>query len=631
MQSASKLMGTVMLAVATSSLLLAGFFHAYPIEIFAGSERTIVLDPARHAMTPRAGLSYYCDLAQAHLDMRADNAHSCHELRVRLYEDGEPLVHEIDHRRIETQPGLYSHWDHYIAFSPHQGKPDGVYSIRYLSIDESDHILALLSSPQVWTWIAAINLLAMAIIRVVDPVRIPRYASLFLIPGLAAAIAPHIIKHWNVAETTADSQYYVKNSARPPLYPWFIAAVTGDAAWSDDDFSHYREPLLQPSAAIIRVVRTQRIVLWSSLLISVWAASLLVSPPLAVLFFFALHRYHMLCPNWESSVMSEPLALSLLLLVVAAFCVIVARRSLWPLPVLAIAFGGLVLTRSAGAFAVILLAVAIVVALIANWPRKWALASALVLMGVAGIAALTALLCNSHARNGVWTLAPLKNWERVAFAIQVAEQADVDDMPDEECRQFLAAALHQQNRRTTSWEEFDLNRNCWEIAYPLAKLMFVDRFSTADFPEQGEHGLALHRYVNGLFSRVADEVLSKHRDRYWRIVTHSFFTRAARDCTQLHWRRISFWWLTGLGFLGCVLGRNSSALAGAACVMAHIGNLLVMSCFELPLDRYVQFSEWLFLFGLLLAGVGCGRRLVTTLIGSKQNNEKQSSASRLAA
>jgi hypothetical protein len=631
MQRASKIIGTIMLVSAMASLLLAGFFHAYPIEIFAGSERTIVLDPAGHAITPRAGLSYYCDLKQNSLSNRADNAYPCPELQVRFCEDGNPLLHEIDHSRIEKEPGLYSHWDHYIAFSPHQGKPDGVYSIRYLSIDESDHIFAMLGSPQVWTWIAAINLLALAMIRGVNPARIPRYASLLLILGLAASIAPHIIKHWNVATTTADSQYYVKNFARPPLYPWFIAAVTGDAAWSDDDFGRYREPLLHPSAAILRVVRAQRIGLWTCMLIAAWAASLLVSPPLAVLFFFALHRYHLLLPEWEYSVMSEPLALALLLLVVAAFCVILARQSLWPLPLMAIAFGGLVLTRSAGVFAIVLLAVATVVAVIANWPRKLALASALALMGVAGIAAFLALLCNSHARNGVWTLAPLKNWERVAFAIRVAEPADVDDMPDEECRQFLAAALHLQTGRTNPWEEFDLNRNCWEIAYPLAKRMFVERFSTADFPEQGVHGLALHRYVNGLFSRVADELLSRHRDRYWRIVAHSFFTRAAGDCTQLHWRGISFWWLAGLGFLGCLLGRNSCSLAGATCLAAHLGNLLVMSCFELPLDRYVQFSEWLFLLGLLLAGVGCGHRLVAGLIKIERNHEEQSSIPRLAA
>src|SRR5262249_1645373 len=163
----------------------------------------------------------------------------------------------------------------------------------------------------------ALSLLALAVMGMGNP-SLPRARlSLLLLLALAGSIVPHVVKGWNVAETMADSQFYVKNSARPPMYPWFIAAARGDAAWSDDDFRLQRAPLPHPSLAILRVVRAQRLVLWSCFLIAAWAVSFLVPRPLAVLFFFLLHRAGYLLPNLERCLMSEPLALAMLYLVVA--------------------------------------------------------------------------------------------------------------------------------------------------------------------------------------------------------------------------------------------------------------------------------------------------------------------------
>jgi hypothetical protein len=623
-----RIFGFASLGIAVISLLLAGFFHSYPIEFFVGTKRNVVLDPVSNPITPRTGLSYFCDLTQTHLQDRADNAVTARELRVNFYENGEPLLREVDHGRIEKQAGLFSHWDHYIAFSPQGGKPDGVYSIRYLTLDESQSFLKFWAEPRLWTWTAAICLICLAMIGAADRNLVPHRATWLLFVALAGAIAPHLVKGWDVAETTPDSQFYAKNSARPPLYPWFIAAVKGKTALSEDDFRLHRAPLPHPSPAILNVIRAQRLLFWTCFLVAPWTAALLVSRPVSVLFFFALHRSHMLLPDLENSLMSEPLASAMLFLAVAAFCVITARRSLWPLPALATAFSALILTRSAGAFVIIFFAVAVLILVVANRQRMRAVFAALSLAGIIGAGALAAMFYNSHARNGVWTLAPLKNWERVAFALQVSDPTDVEAMPDADCRQFLEAALC---RRGTVAGEFDLNRNCWEIAYPLAQQMFVERYGTADLPEPGEYSPPLFRYVNSLFSRTADSVLPRHRDAYWSIVAQSFFARAARDCTRLHRGRLTFWWLIGIGFVCCLIGRNRCALAGATCLTAHLGNLILMSCFELPLDRYVYFSEWLCLFGLLLAGVSCGQRLLSQISGIRQSHEESCNAHRIAA
>src|SRR5262249_14243854 len=109
--------------------------------------------------------------------------------------------------------------------------------------------------------------------------------------------------------------------------------------------------------------------------------------------------------------------------------------------------------------------------------------------------------------------------------------------------------------------------------------------------------------------------------RYWQVVAHSFFTRAVGGHTRLHWRRVSFLWLLALGFAGCALGRNRLALAGATCLAAHLANLVVMSCCELPIQRYIFFSRWICLLGFLLAALGTGQRLVGALAQRRRTRE----------
>src|SRR5262249_52417545 len=156
-----------------------------------------------------------------------------------------------------------------------------------------------------------------------------------------------------------------------------IQAIKGGSAWGPEDFREPRRSIAAPSDALLRVVRAQRLALWACFLVAAWGASLLVCRPPAVLLFFALQHNGMLLPDLETSMMSEPLALAFLCLVVATFCVVAVRRSLWLLLVLAVSYGCLVLTRSAGVFAIVFLAVAVVVAATAHSRRKKALAAAL--------------------------------------------------------------------------------------------------------------------------------------------------------------------------------------------------------------------------------------------------------------
>jgi hypothetical protein len=256
-----------------------------------------------------------------------------------------------------------------------------------------------------------------------------------------------------------------------------------------------------------------------------------------------------------------------------------------------------------------------------------------------GFAALAALLWNSHTQNGVWALSPLQSCERMAFALQCADELDLDAMPDTEARWFLKESIRRKNqllaargKAGAALEDFDLNLNCWFVTFPIARDMFTDNFGAASLPppETG-YSPALFAYVNDLFHRVAEVVLARHRDRYFRIVAHSFFQLAIRDCTRLHWRSVSFLWLAALGWIACLIGRNKYAVASATCMTAHLVNLVGVSCFEQPLTRYVYFSEWVCLLGFLLGVLSCVQRLIGKRMVIEQTRKEHRHADLLAA
>src|SRR5262249_15848993 len=226
-----------LIGFAVLALLLAGFFKAYPIELFCGRERTVVLDAAAPPITHRAGLSYYADLSKLRIHGRAFNAYGPPELQVQFFENGVPLQNEPDHSRIEAEPGLYSHWDHYIAFSPvTKGRPGGVYSLRFLDLEGSLRWLGKLTDAKFWCWMAGACLLLLTVAGTVTRGLLAAPAGALLLGGLAGAIAPYVVKSWDMALTCPDSGSYVENSARPPLYPWFIRTCAGDAQWRESDF-----------------------------------------------------------------------------------------------------------------------------------------------------------------------------------------------------------------------------------------------------------------------------------------------------------------------------------------------------------------------------------------------------------
>jgi hypothetical protein len=250
-----------------------------------------------------------------------------------------------------------------------------------------------------------------------------------------------------------------------------------------------------------------------------------------------------------------------------------------------------------------------------HWGRKPALVRALGFVAAIGFIALGTLLWNGHVRNGSWALSPLKNYERVAFALQCADPADVSAIPDEDSRRFLNEGLRKKSELKRSenqndiLENFDLNLNCWQVAFPLACRMFREQHPLGD-----PH--AESAYVDTLFGRVADWCLAHHRGQYFRLVRYSLLELAAKQNTRLKLPHAPFLLLTVLAVVGCLLARGALGCAGATCLLAHLTNLVVVSCVELPITRYVAFSEWVWLVGFLFASLACWQRLWSMLQGT---------------
>jgi hypothetical protein len=609
-------------AFAAVVLGAAGLFKEYPIEFLLGHEQTMLLPQSVNPIMHRAELSYLVDLRRLHLDWRAENTFPCSYLRVQFFEDGEPLKNDSMHSHIETQPGLYSHWDHYIVFSPrHGGVPgeESVYSIRYWDLPQSLGWLAKLARARRWYWAAGICMLGLTLGRAIWPSFRCRAASLFLLLGLAGAVSPHVIAHWNSAVWQPDSFGYVHNHHRPPLYPWFIALCKGQEAFAASDAENCGDPVTAPSLALLRVIRAQRLLFWGTFVMAAWAVSLLAPRPLAVWLAFALFQNRMLFPDLETNLLSEVVASALVFFLLVLLCVQLARQSLWPLPAMAAAFGALMLTRSAGVFGIVFLLAAALFAFHQHWRRKLALAGALGSVAAIGFVALGMLLWNGHAQNGTWALSPLKNYERIAFALQCSDPADVEAMTDADARRFLEEGLRNKSelkrreKQDDRLENFDLNLNCWQVAFPLACRMFREQFPLGD-----PH--AESAYIDALFGRVADWCLAHHRGRYFRLVRYSFLELAAKQNTRLNLPHAPFLVLAALAFAGCLFGRGVLGYAGATCILAHVANLIVVSCVELPITRYVTFSEWVCLVGFLFAFLACWRRLFGTMIAGEQNS-----------
>jgi hypothetical protein len=216
-------------------------------------------------------------------------------------------------------------------------------------------------------------------------------------------------------------------------------------------------------------------------------------------------------------------------------------------------------------------------------------------------------LLNNRAQTGVWVLAPLASYEQVAFALQVADEDDIEGVDDPVVSDFLRRALPLRRQMVVKFnvahlppDELTLNLNLYQVAIPVV----IQMWAKDPPPCAAEDGFAAQYAFNrDTFQRVSKAVLARHPGRYGRVVAQSFLDKATDRHTRLKTARLPFLALAGLALLCCLLGRDRTALAGATCVLAHFASLAVVCLHEEPIHRYIYFSEWVCLLGFFLAAL----------------------------
>jgi hypothetical protein len=597
-------------------LILTGLLSEYP-SVLAGpfGTATVRLDPAADDLRHQASGEWSFDLNRYKWIRRlADDVRPPCRPGVTFLEDGEPLARVGSHDDIRKHPGLYSHWGRNILFSPGRGdspREGATYSLRY------PKALRWLSHP--WVYYTPF-LLACALGLLIT---LPRRGAAVgrawlvraaLVAGLGVSLLPHLARYWDVSVGTPDSKTYVWNRMRSPLYPALIRA----AAWGNlemPDPSADQPPL--PESLARRVVRLQRLVFWAGwLFFAACLASLTGrAAGLSVVFCFSLYYFGwLLNVGLETGLMSEALAGGLLFAAAGLALLILQTRSPWLLPPTAALLGAAVMTRVAGAMLIPLAAAAGLAVLVAHRHDLRRVARPVALSLLVGGLCLAACLAHCQWRNGFAALNPLGNHERVAFALEVGTAEDASAIADPEAREVYELALARRDEvrarlglSGNPLEKFDLNVNCWQSANPAASEVYARLVQQGRYPPNSAKESFAHRHR--VFGEIADAVMPRHRDKYYRIVRHSLATSFSEGIA-VRLKKWAFPWLAGACLVCCLVGRNRLAVAAlgllASFLLADLGTCLC----ELPLRRYLEIAEWLALAALYCGGLSAGARLL---------------------
>lgn len=298
-------------------------------------------------------------------------------------------------------------------------------------------------------------------------------------------------------------------------------------------------------------------------------------------------------------VMSETLAQALLLLSVAVLALFVRRPNRWLILILGILCGLQVLARPAAVFSGVLVVMA---AVWGFWHMgrmvlpPLAVSVLLVVLGAFGPAIYT------WTETGVYSSSPMKAWSAIAFAMQVADADDLDRMPDAESREFLERALARKAEldpqvirdrlpeEVRGWEF--LNLNLYQVCLSVSAEMGMNKLPVR----------------NPLFAKVSGPILKAHLKERISLFWDSLNT--ALGLTRVRLFKQSFVWVLAMAAVGLIWCSGRARLFVAACLLAHLGHLVVISWFDMPLTRYIYASEPIAWIGLLVVGAELATRLL---------------------
>jgi len=477
-----------------------------------------------------------------------------------------------------------------------------------------------------YTWVLAIYLnLALAWLwsKIFSSITIKKASSTgsfwYLLPFIAALTVSfywltvnvagevgnnHAPSNWDVFYVSPDSGGYIEQystqSLRPPIYPLFIQLVTAGSGFDHDPRNYLVNQSIEDiNDPLIRVTRTQKVVLLTTSLVACAALMGLMNSPLPALLFLGLYEFGFFSQE-INNILSEPIAQAWLFLMLATFFAFLWKQWKFLLLLGGAFYAALYLTRPAGIYGGVLLAAMLLWAMKAGWRKYWLSCLAAVLLP-AGLVAIP--IFYTYLAIGSLSPAPMYGYAQIAFALQVADSDDLNLMPDEEAREFLTKALEVKriedfkikatvldaNERLLNM----LSSNIYQVAIPVANEIPPN---TSD--------------RSSLLIRVSTPLLKQHRAEYFMIGWNSFWYAA----TQMSMDRV----IKGPYSLGIVILislilalylRGWVGFCSISLILTHLAHMVIVSLFDFPLTRYLWATELLVLIAGFILVWGIFNRL----------------------
>ena len=429
--------------------------------------------------------------------------------------------------------------------------------------------------------------------------RVSRIGALALVAYLAGC---HEIREWGMLGISPDSGSYSAGPAagirngRHPVYPLLVQALRAGEGGAAEILPETDVRWSRPDHPMLGVARGQKLLLYGCFLVLCWVLMREVAPTLVVISAaWVLEKGYLVAEKNE--LLTEATAQAVTMLLVAAFLAYLLGKGRWWLPVLALLFGGLYLTRPAGIYAALFPAVACTIALVRE-PREnlpaLATAAAVGLVALATPAALTAALGGPGQATG--TLPAI----RISVALQIAEPEDVELLETERARTFLVRALEAKRPGTWGGGPGPPDGRGARPRVPEPQPL------PGRAPPGRRDGLRVERAEGRL--RRGGPTHPRGPPRAPGPPGPRRLHPCPRPVPQSPWPRPLplHGWSFPLILAGAILlaaaGGSPTFFLTATCFAAHLAHLAIVAVFDVPLHRYIHATEILVLVGILVAG-----------------------------
>jgi hypothetical protein len=397
---------------------------------------------------------------------------------------------------------------------------------------------------------------------------------------------------------------YFPGSTRQPLYSWFIEAVTTGSGFDAHQYLASSPPpgtfKTAPGDPLFRVEHVQIVVMLMASLAACYALMQFTASLWPAAVFLVLYDLQFFSNTELNTILTEPLVLTFVFLVLAAFFGFLREPRRWLLFAGTVACGLAYLTRQASAFSGIFVAVMVLRALAFDWRRWWrpavvACGLFLALVFVPDVYTFVKLGSLTKQQDS------LQYQYRIAHALQYATPADLDLMPDAHARQWLSDAIVRRDREHAAVDRTFPNNEFYRMIYYINQNLYG-----AAIPV-GQHVVESPEF----FMTVATPVLRRHWTEYVRFAFRFWqYGLSSPSVARVGIFGVDAWLLYAALAVAMLVLRGAYAIAIGSLVAAHWAHVALASLFAAPIPRMVGATEFLVFLAVAITFWGVLLRLI---------------------